>query len=92
MFIVLEQLVSDDAEKSLVKMIMSDGWSQWKHSRTLIGQEVYSLIRGADFFTHAKEIVYVLTPLLKVLRLVDKEGSIMGLIYERMDHLVEVVR
>ena len=60
--------------------------------RTLIGQEVYSLIRGVDYFTHAKEIVYVLTPLLKVLRLVDKEGSIMGLIYERMDHLVEVVR
>ena len=87
MYIVLGNLSSLMSE--LRKCIVSDEWQSWNGSKTQIGKEVENIILNNTFWEEAKAIVQICQPILKLLRLVDREGGIMGLVYEMMDKMIE---
>jgi len=87
MYIVLGNLSTLMGE--LRKYVVSDEWQSWNGSKTQIGKEVESIILTNNFWEEAKVIVKICQPILKLLRLVDRGGGIMGLVYEMMDKMIE---
>ncbi|KAH7284014.1 hypothetical protein KP509_34G035600 [Ceratopteris richardii] len=52
---------------------------------------VSNFILSAFFWRNVKETIAICAPILKVLRLADREGATMGLIYELMDRIMEEI-
>ncbi len=81
-FILLSNLVDDKVYGGLRRMFVSDQWCKWKGSKTKKAEEVVSIVFYANFWSNVKMIMTICKPILKVLRLADREGATMGLIYE----------
>ena len=90
-FIMLSNLLDDRVKGGLRRMVVSEQWCQWKGSKTQEGEEIVSIILDASFWANIKKIVKICKPILKVLRLADREGATMGLIYECTQHMIEEI-
>ena len=52
---------------------------------------IVSIIFDTNFWANVKMIMNVCKPILKVLRLADREGATMGLIYECTQRMIEEI-
>jgi hypothetical protein len=65
-------------------MVVCDAWQAWQDFRSLEVREFKNLVLANSFWSNAKNIVKDLQPFYIIFHLTDKEGSIMGLLYEFM--------
>lgn len=86
-FIVLERLLK--VHHTLRQMVVSNLWVQWSGSTESRSRRFETIVLSSTFWDEARSIVVGLQPLHTVLRLTDREGSTMGLLYEFMDRLGE---
>lgn len=89
-FIVLERLLR--VRPALRQMAASPEFTQWHRSSEPTGLRFQRIVFGDDFWRQAEQLVEVLGPVYHVLRLVDREGSTLGLIYEFMDRIGETLQ
>jgi hypothetical protein len=89
-FLTLQSMASQSS--NLQKMFASDEWneSQWAHKPD--GKDTKKKVNDPRFWKKAAEIVKIVEPLVKVLRLVDGEKLAMGYIYEAMDQAKEQIK
>lgn len=92
MFIMLANLLDERVYNGLRRMLVSDEYCRKKVSRTVKAQEVSSIVLGSSFWQDARVIVKICAPILKILRLADREGATMGLVYELTDRMVEKIQ
>lgn len=87
-FLVLERLCV--LRDHLRRMVSSEAFDEFRNCTT---EAVFfqAIVFAEDFWTRASEIVEVLRPVFYVLRLVDREGCTLGLIYEFMDRIGEAL-
>ena len=81
-FIVLSNLLDDKVYGGLRRMVVSEQWCNWNGAKTKKAEEMVSIVLDANFWADVKMIVKVCKPVLKLLRLTDREGATMGLIYQ----------
>jgi hypothetical protein len=89
-FLTLQSLISQ--AQNLKKMFNNDEWNgcQWAHKQD--GKDIKKRVFENTFWKKAAEVVKIVEPLVKVLRLVDGETLAMGYIYEAMDQAKEQIR
>ena len=75
----------------LRKLMIDDKFMRKKVSKSMQAIEVNEIVFSASFWQDARNIAKVLAPILKILRLADREGATMGLMYELTDRMVERV-
>ena len=90
-FIVLSNLLDDKVYGGLRRMVVSEQWCKWNGAKTKKAEEMVSIVLDANFWADVKMIVKVCKPILKLLRLADREGATMGLIYQfKQQMLMEI--
>eukprot|EP00253_Pinus_taeda_P022909 PITA_22909 len=89
-FLTLQSMLSQ--HKNLQKIFSSDEWNQSQWSLKQEGKELKKKVNEEIFWRKAAEIVKVVEPLVKVLRMVDGERLAMGFIYEAMDQAKEQIK
>ncbi|KAL5712346.1 hypothetical protein ACHQM5_014532 [Ranunculus cassubicifolius] len=89
-FLMVQSII--ELEEELRIMVASSEWRSLKHSRLEMGKEITHLIQGITFWSNAREVVSVVEPLIRVLRLVDGEGSTAGYLYEAMERVRENIK
>eukprot|EP00253_Pinus_taeda_P007879 PITA_07879 len=89
-FLTLQSMLSQ--HRNLQKLFSSDEWNQNQWSHKLEGKELKKKVNEEIFWRKAVEIVKLVEPLVKVLRLVDGERLAMGFIYEAMDQAKEQIK
>lgn len=87
MFIVLERLLKVHA--NLRQLVVSNEWAQWGPSQEPKAKRFELDVLSSTFWDEARSIVVGLQPIYTVLRLTDREGCTLGLLYEFMDRLGE---
>ena len=89
-FLTLQSMASQS--NNLQNMFASDEWnaSPWAHRQD--GKDTKKKVNDPTFWKKAAEIVKIVEPLVKVLRLVDGEKLAMGYIYEAMDKAKEQIK
>jgi len=78
--------------RNLQKIFSSDEWNQSQWFLKQEGKELKKKVNEEIFWRKPAEIVKVVEPLVKVLRLVDGETLAMGFIYEAMDQVKEQIK
>ncbi|KAH7438542.1 hypothetical protein KP509_04G019400 [Ceratopteris richardii] len=91
MFIMLSNLLDERVYNGLRSLMVSQEYTRKKVARTKKAEDVSSIILSAFFWRQARDIVKICAPILKVLRLADREGVTMGLIYELTDRMIESI-
>eukprot|EP00253_Pinus_taeda_P004371 PITA_04371 len=86
-FLTLKSMLSQ--HRNLQKMFSSDEWNQSKWSNKPEGKELKKKVYEKTSWRKATEIVKLVEPLVKLLRLVDGERLAMGFIYQAMDQAKE---
>lgn len=66
-------------------MFLSDEWNACVYSTKVDGKTIVQRVRHNQSFWMGMELCAISEPLVKVLRLVDGEKSIIGYLYEAMD-------
>jgi hypothetical protein len=89
-FLMLQSLISQG--QNLKKMFNSDEWNGCQWARKQDGKDIKKRVFENIFWKKTVEVVKIVEPLVKVLRLVDGETLAMGYIYEAMDHAKEQIR
>jgi hypothetical protein len=89
-FLTLQSMASQS--NNLQKMFASDEWNASQWARRQDGKDTKKKVNDPTFWKKAAEIVKIVEPLVKVLRLVDGEKLAMGYIYEAMDQAKEQIR
>ncbi|KAH7425863.1 hypothetical protein KP509_11G074300 [Ceratopteris richardii] len=92
MFIMLSNMLDERVYNGLRSLMVSLEYIRKKVARTQKAEYVSNVILSAFFWRNVKEIVAICAPILKVLRLPDREGATMGLIYELTDRMVEEIK
>eukprot|EP00253_Pinus_taeda_P023136 PITA_23136 len=89
-FLTLQSMLLQ--HRNMQKIFSSEEWnlSQWSHK--VEGKELKKKVNEETFWRKAAEIVKLVEPLVKVLRLVDGERLAMGFIYEAMDQVKEQIK
>ncbi|KAK1276444.1 hypothetical protein QJS04_geneDACA009935 [Acorus gramineus] len=88
-FLMLESIIN--LEQSLRFMVASNEWCALSQTRTVEGREVSYIIQDTLFWEDGREIIAVIAPLVKILRMVDSEGATLGYVYEAMDRANEAI-
>lgn len=87
-FLVISQFVDDKMLRAMKMFVLTDDWvGEW--SKTPGADNAEALIKNGEFWTACTELLVIMGPILKVLKLADKEGATMGLMFECMDHMQE---
>eukprot|EP00253_Pinus_taeda_P027219 PITA_27219 len=89
-FLTLQFMLSQ--HRNLQKMFSSDEWNKINCSNKQEGKELKKKVYEEIFWRKAAEIVKLVEPLVKVLRLVDGERLAMGFIYEALDQAKEKIK
>jgi hypothetical protein len=82
MFIVLE--ICLQVYPTFGKMVVCDVWQAWQHSRTFEARKFKNIVLVNSFWNNAVNIAKDLQPFYIVFCLPYQEGSTMGLLYEFM--------
>ncbi|CAH9127756.1 unnamed protein product [Cuscuta epithymum] len=72
-FIVLQSVL--EVENALRLFVASPIWRGLEYTKSSEGKRVTCIIQDPDFWTRAKEVIDVLEPLVRILRLVDGDGD-----------------
>ncbi len=89
MFLVVERLVK--VHRTLGQMVVSNAWFEWTNSGTQEAHDFETYVFSHDFWKNAQTIVTNLQSFYIVLRLVDKEGCTIGLLYEFLNKISETL-
>ncbi|KAJ7532540.1 hypothetical protein O6H91_13G008500 [Diphasiastrum complanatum] len=81
--LVLERLLK--CREPLGRMATSMDFIAWDQSQGPDGVAFIATVFATDFWRDVEQLVTALRPMYAVLRLVDREGSTMGLLYEFME-------
>ncbi|KAF9625823.1 hypothetical protein IFM89_027311 [Coptis chinensis] len=84
--------VIQNVEDGLRAMVASPDWRALKQCNDVRGRQVTDIIQGIVFWDYGKEVISVLEPLIRVLRLVDGEGSTAGYLFEAMERAREEIK
>ena len=90
-FIVISNLLNQRVYGDLRGMIVCEQWGKWKGPKTKKVEEIVTIIFYARFWCDVKMIVTLSIPILKLLRLVDREGATMGLIYDLTQQMIKEI-
>nr|CAD1823608.1 unnamed protein product [Ananas comosus var. bracteatus] len=82
-FLVLQSLV--DVENELRLFVASAEWRESNLNKSRQAKKVTELVQNNEFWNRAKEVLQALVPIVRVLRLVDGEGSTSGYLYDAME-------
>ncbi|GBG80797.1 hypothetical protein CBR_g31353 [Chara braunii] len=76
-YLMLERLL--DRRRALEAMMMSDDWlrTAWRRSIYLQASWVRHQVRYAPFWEHVEDIVELMTPVIQLLRRLDRGGRVM---------------
>ncbi|XP_024526130.1 uncharacterized protein LOC112344850 [Selaginella moellendorffii] len=88
-FLVMSQLLETTNLSGLRRMVVSQEWERLDWSKKLEGLELRSRVLNDSFWERCENLLILLGPLLRVLRLADREGATSGLIFEAVDRLIE---
>ena len=88
-FLMLESILNVQNELQL--LVVSSKWKNLNHNEKDIAK-VASIIQSAEFWSQVKEVLLVLEPLVRVLRLVDNDLSTAGYLYEAMEMAKETIK
>lgn len=89
-FLCLQSILKE--EQPLRFLVASEEWRSADQCKSEEGLEVTLIIQGNTFWEAGRELIAVAVPLVKVLRLVDGDGSTTGYIYEAMDRAKEAIK
>ncbi|OAY64417.1 hypothetical protein ACMD2_12940 [Ananas comosus] len=89
-FFVLQSLVH--VENELRLFVASAEWRVSNLNKSRQVKKVTELIQNYDFWNRAKEVLQALEPVVRILRLVDGEGSTSGYLYDAMEKAKETIK
>ncbi|XP_059637475.1 uncharacterized protein LOC132279503 [Cornus florida] len=81
-----------EVEDGLRLLVASSEWRGLDYNKRGMGLKVASIIQSVEFWSKGKEVIQTLEPLVKVLRLVDGDGSTAGYLYEAMERAKETIK
>jgi hypothetical protein len=81
-FIMLQRLLI--TRDKLGKLVMSNAWRGWDKSGSEDGVAVKGFVVSDAFWDGVEKVVLVMEPLVKVLKLADGRGGVLGEIYSAM--------
>ncbi|KAH7285060.1 hypothetical protein KP509_33G010500 [Ceratopteris richardii] len=87
MCIVMERLLR--VRQSLMQTVVSQEWLAWSGHTCSKAESVRITCLSDSFWREVEALVGVMQPLYSMLRIVDMEGSTIGLVYEYMDRVGE---
>ncbi|KAH7298346.1 hypothetical protein KP509_25G038500 [Ceratopteris richardii] len=87
MCIVMERLLR--VRQSLMQTVVSQEWLAWSGHTCRKAELVRITCLSDRFWREVEALVGVIQPLYSMLRIVDMEGSTIGLVYEYMDRVGE---
>ncbi|KAH7284599.1 hypothetical protein KP509_34G061700 [Ceratopteris richardii] len=90
-FIMLSNLLDERVYNGLRSLMVSLEYMRKRVAKSQKEEEVSAIVLSPFFWRNVKEIVILCTPILKILRLADREGATMGLIYELTDRMIEKI-
>lgn len=94
MWIFLERLY--EVQEKLQMIVISNKFKGWMEGETRAvsdqAKAIQRLCLRESFWKDMKGIVVVVTPLYKVLRMTDKEGATLGLLYHFMKIAIEEIK
>ena len=80
--VVLERLAR--VWRSLEQVVVSNYWDDWSGSCKSDGVRVKTIVQDHSTLPSIIVVISIMRPLFSLLRLTDREGSTMGLLYEFM--------
>lgn len=89
-FMYLHSILKE--ELALQNMVATAEWMNLIQCKGLEGLEVQKVLQDDTFWAHGKEIMNAIEPLVKVLKMVDSDGSTLGYIYEAMHKAKEAIK
>ncbi|KAK6145420.1 hypothetical protein DH2020_022240 [Rehmannia glutinosa] len=89
-FKMLESVLN--VEDELRVFVASSTWRGLEYSKQAMAKNVTSIIQRSEFWKQGKEVLHALEPLVRVLRLVDGEGSTSAYLYEAMERAKEAIK
>ena len=88
-YIMLKRL---DVREALATTVVLNSWKEFMKVGDENTREVGALITGYigsdDFWNEVQNILVITKPIYRLIRLCDKDGPIMGEIYEGMDNML----
>ncbi|KAK6131527.1 hypothetical protein DH2020_034734 [Rehmannia glutinosa] len=81
-----------NVEDELRVFVASSTWRGLEYSKQAMAKNVTSIIQRSEFWKQGKEVLHALEPLVRVLRLVDGEGSTSAYLYEAMERAKEAIK
>ena len=73
-------------------MVMTQEWYQWPESRIEQGKRVKETVKSDHFWSDAKYIVSIITPVFQVIRYGDVDSPSLGEVYECIDSMLGQMR
>jgi hypothetical protein len=73
-------------------MFVSDEWHDCAYNRREDGRAIAKVVYNDSFWEGVIEVCLVSEPLVKVLRLVDREKPAMGYLYKAIDRAKEAIQ
>ncbi|XP_059635475.1 uncharacterized protein LOC132277655 [Cornus florida] len=89
-FLIVQSIL--EVEDGLRLLVASSEWRGLDYNKRGIGLKVASIIQSVEFWSKGKEVIQTLEPLIRVLRLVDGDGSTAGYLYEVMERAKETIK
>lgn len=89
-FICLNSILSE--VDALRLMVASAEWRDMPQCKRSEGKEVAKLLLGDEFWDGGKKVIQIVELLIKILRVVDGDGSTMGYLYDGLNHARTTIR
>ena len=73
------------------QMVTSEEWDAWKkHNEHAL--HIENQILSANFWDDTEKYVKVLWPVMAMLRMVDRDEPVLGMVYEAIDQMLEQIK
>ncbi|XP_042483162.1 uncharacterized protein LOC122063528 [Macadamia integrifolia] len=89
-FFMLQSLIV--VENELRLFVASSEWRAFQFNRAEMAVRTTEIIQSDTFWEGAKKVVAFMEPLIRILRLVDSDGSTAGYLYEATERVKETLR
>lgn len=73
-------------------MVMTNEWNRWAKAKTAQGRRVKEIVKSDVFWTDAKYIVSIISPVFQVIRYGDGDAPNLGEVYECIDSMLDQMR